>query len=81
MSTFLRGLLRHFGPNVARLALCFMLLSCGMFISSTAFLPSTFSMYMVYLVYGAWLQQHFRTVILATAASVLVGWPFSGLLW
>ncbi|RWS25369.1 alpha-1:2-mannosyltransferase ALG9-like protein [Leptotrombidium deliense] len=75
-----RGVLRQFGPNIARLVLCFLVLSSGMFISSTAFLPSSFSMYMTLLIYGAWLQQHYRVVILTVATSSLIGWPFSVIL-
>src|SRR5262249_43740205 len=75
-----RGILRQFGPSIARLFLFFMALSNGMFISSTAFLPSSFSMYMTALTFGAWLQQHHKIVILTQAISTLIGWPFTALL-
>ncbi|XP_054159813.1 alpha-1,2-mannosyltransferase ALG9-like isoform X2 [Oppia nitens] len=75
-----RGILRQFGPSIARLFLLFMVLSNGMFISSTAFLPSSFSMYMTALTFGAWLQQHHKIVILTQAISSLIGWPFTALL-
>ena len=51
---FYSGLLRQFGANVGRLALCLLVFSAGMFVSSTAFLPSTSSMYLTLLSAGAW---------------------------
>lgn len=51
-----------------------------MFVSSTAFLPSSFSMYMTCLAFGAWLLQHYRIMILTVAISTLVGWPFAALI-
>ena len=77
---FFRGVTRQFGSSIARLYLFFTILSTGMFISSTAFLPSSFSMYMTILTFGAWLQQHYKIVILTSATSALIGWPFSALL-
>ncbi|PSN34732.1 Alpha-1,2-mannosyltransferase ALG9 [Blattella germanica] len=41
---FYKSVCREFGVQVGRLALAFLVFSAGMFISSTAFLPSTFSM-------------------------------------
>ena len=52
-------------------------LSPGMFISSTAFLPSSFAMYMTMIASSAYLQSHFRLAIGATAAGALIGWPFA----
>jgi hypothetical protein len=37
-------------------------------------------MYMTALAFGAWLQQHHKVVILTTAISTLIGWPFAALL-
>ena len=39
-----RGIVQEFGPKVGRLTLAFLLFSAGMFQSSSAFLPSSFSM-------------------------------------
>ncbi|CAG2180357.1 unnamed protein product, partial [Oppiella nova] len=75
-----RGISHQFGPSIARLFLFFMVLSNGMFISSTAFLPSSFSMYMTALTFGAWLRQNHKIVILTQAISALIGWPFTALL-
>ena len=40
----LRGVKQTYGPKVGRLVLVFLLFSAGMFQSSSAFLPSSFSM-------------------------------------
>lgn len=42
--SFFRGVVQQFGPKVGRLTFVFLLFSAGMFQSSSAFLPSTFSM-------------------------------------
>lgn len=48
----------------------------GMFISGTAHLPNTVSMYGVLLAFGAWYSgYHFRAVV-AAAFGVILGWPF-----
>ncbi|GFR69391.1 mannosyltransferase, partial [Elysia marginata] len=49
-----RGVTKLYGPNVARLLLVLLLFSAGMFISSAAFLPSSFSMYLTMVAYGSW---------------------------
>jgi hypothetical protein len=46
--SYFRGICRHFGANTGRITLLFLILSAGMFISSTAFLPSSFCMYMTF---------------------------------
>ncbi|KAK3748629.1 hypothetical protein QZH41_016680, partial [Actinostola sp. cb2023] len=74
------GIIKQFGSNVARLAAVFMVFSTGMFISAAAFLPSSFSMYMVLLSYGGWFAGHYPVAIVCTAAGSLIGWPFSAVL-
>ena len=69
---FYRGVLCEFGANVGRLCLSIMLCSAGMFISSTAFLPSTTSMYLTLVSMGAWFQQQYKIAIFATAASTFL---------
>lgn len=61
---FYRGVQRVFGPSIARLWLIFSILATGMFVASTAFLPSTFSMYWVLVSYGAWYQV--RIIVIAS---------------
>ena len=77
---FYQGVRREFGTNVAKITLCFSVLSAGMFISSTAFLPSSTSMLLLMLSYGAWFQKSYKIAIFTTALSTFVSWPFAALL-
>ncbi|XP_071950209.1 alpha-1,2-mannosyltransferase ALG9-like [Antedon mediterranea] len=74
---FYRGVCKAFGANIGRFALLFLLLSTGMFISSTAFIPSSFSMYMTMISIGGWFLGNIPVAILATALSTFVSWPFA----
>ena len=49
-----------------------MVTSAGMFISSTALLPSTTSMYFTLLSMGAWFQHHYKLAIFFTACSTFL---------
>lgn len=51
-----------------------------MFISSAALLPSSFSMYFTMSALSAWWHQKYKLAIFFTAISVLLGWPFVGLI-
>lgn len=51
-----------------------------MFISSTALLPSSFSMYFTIAALSAWWHQQYKLAIFFTAISVLLGWPFVALI-
>ncbi|XP_071493937.1 alpha-1,2-mannosyltransferase ALG9-like [Diadema antillarum] len=75
---FYRGVCKNFGASVGRLTLCFLILSTGMFISSTAYLPSTFSMYMTMLSMAGWYLNNLPLAIIATAMSTFISWPFAG---
>ena len=55
-----RAVLAKFGPSVARLTLFFLITSCGMYISSTAFLPSSFAMYLGMMALGAWFEESYE---------------------
>lgn len=55
---FFRGVMKQYRACVSRLTLAFLLLSNGMFISASAFLPSSFSMYMTLISMGAWFSGH-----------------------
>lgn len=77
---FYQGVSLRFGNNVARLVLGFLVFGTGMFISATAFLPSTFCMYMTFVIYGSWLQGRIKVAILAVAASSIIGWPFAAVI-
>ena len=69
---FYRGVLCEFGANVGRLCLALLVFSTGMFISSTAFLPSTTSMYLCLLSMGAWFHQKYHLAIFTTALSTFL---------
>ncbi|PNF36246.1 Alpha-1,2-mannosyltransferase ALG9 [Cryptotermes secundus] len=77
---FYKSICREFGIQVGRLALAFLVFSAGMFISSTAFLPSTFSMYMCLVSLGAWYQRKYELAIFTTALSSFLSWPFAALI-
>ncbi|XP_053404037.1 alpha-1,2-mannosyltransferase ALG9-like isoform X2 [Mercenaria mercenaria] len=77
---FYKGVCKQFGNNVARVMLCFQILSAGMFISSSAYLPSSFCMYMTFLSFGGWFLEKYEVAIMATAASAILGWPFAGII-
>jgi len=77
---FYRGVLCEFGANVGRLCLALLVFSAGMFISSTAFLPSTTSMYLTLLSVGAWFHQQYKLAIFFTALSTFLSWPFAALI-
>jgi len=77
---FYRGVLCEFGANVGRLCLAILVFSTGMFISSTAFLPSTTSMYLCLLSMGAWFHHKYHLAIFTTALSTFLSWPFAALL-
>lgn len=74
---FYNGVCREFGVHIARLWLIFQLFSAGMFISSTALLPSSFSMYMGTSALAAWFHHHYKLAIFFTAISTFLGWPFA----
>lgn len=76
-SLFYSGVRKTFGPNVARWTLVFLLLSTGMFISGTAYLPSSFSMYMTMISMAGWYFDRFEVSIVATAVSTFISWPFA----
>lgn len=77
---FYKAVCREFGVAIGRLTLAFLLLSAGMFISSSAFLPSTFSMYITLLSMAAWFQRKYELAIFTTALSAFLSWPFAGLI-
>ena len=75
-----RAVCKQFGANTGRIALCLLVFSAGMFISSTAFLPSTFAMYTTLIAMAAWFYGDFPVAIFAIAAGTIVGWPFAAVL-
>ncbi|XP_074592962.1 alpha-1,2-mannosyltransferase ALG9-like [Brevipalpus obovatus] len=77
---FYRGVLKSFGAGASRFVFLILTFSTGLFISSTAVLPNSFSMYMSFLIIGSWLQNHIKITILSMGLSSAIGWPFSALL-
>lgn len=76
---FYKGVVQHYGSQTGRILLLMLLFCPGMFISSTAYLPSSFAMYMTMIATSAYLQSHYRLAIGATAAGALIGWPFAAI--
>uniref|UniRef100_A0A182MDP1 Mannosyltransferase n=1 Tax=Anopheles culicifacies TaxID=139723 RepID=A0A182MDP1_9DIPT len=68
---------RKCGGGVCNLWLFFQLVNAGMYISSTALLPSSFAMYITLATIAAWLNDDLRTGVAVTALSGLIGWPFA----
>ncbi|XP_043284847.1 alpha-1,2-mannosyltransferase ALG9 [Venturia canescens] len=77
---FYLNVCREFGVHIARLTFVFLITSSGMFISSAAFLPSSFSMYWSTAAIAAWYARKYELAIFTTAISSLLGWPFAALL-
>ncbi|KAH8399155.1 hypothetical protein KR215_003300 [Drosophila sulfurigaster] len=75
-----KSICQEFGIHVGRLWLIFQLFSVGMFVSSTALLPSSFSMYFGCSALAAWWQKRYSLAIFFTAISALLGWPFAALI-
>lgn len=75
-----RAVCREFGVQIGRIWWIFQLFSAGMFISSTSFLPSTFSMYFSCASLAAWWHQQYPLAIFFVAISTILGWPFAVLL-
>ncbi|CEF60936.1 Alpha-1,2-mannosyltransferase ALG9 [Strongyloides ratti] len=74
------ALCKKFANSIGIIYIVFTLLAPGMFISSTAFLPSSFSMILCTLTIAAYLREKFFIAIFCTAISALLGWPFAAVL-
>ena len=72
-SYFYNAVRRKFGPGVARFFLLIQLCAPGFFISTTAFLPSTFSMTMTTLAYALWFNDKDFFAVASIAVSALLG--------
>ncbi|PAA47164.1 hypothetical protein BOX15_Mlig014585g3, partial [Macrostomum lignano] len=51
--------------------------SAGLFVSGTAFLPSSFAMQLAYACLAAWLTDRYALAVACIAAMAIVGWPFA----
>ncbi|KAK6735527.1 hypothetical protein RB195_018628 [Necator americanus] len=75
-----KAVCKHLSISIGRFFVVFSMLSTGMFISSTAFLPSSFTMVMNMYAAAAFLEEKWFSAIFCTAISALVGWPFAAVL-
>ncbi|XP_063696408.1 alpha-1,2-mannosyltransferase ALG9 isoform X2 [Culicoides brevitarsis] len=75
-----KSICKEFGVHIGRLWILFQIFCPGMFISSSAFLPSSFSMYFINLALAAWWNQKYNLSTFFIAVSSLLGWPFVAIL-
>ncbi|KAJ3340443.1 mannosyltransferase [Gonapodya sp. JEL0774] len=82
-SSLCNSVAQHWNARVARYLLTILIFGTGMFISTSAYLPSTFAMYTTLLANASSLQppSTIRTIETVSwyALGVILGWPFSGL--
>ncbi|EGD82573.1 hypothetical protein PTSG_03225 [Salpingoeca rosetta] len=71
---------RGFGHQVPLLFVLFSSLSCGLFISSAALLPSSFALALSTFALAAWYRHQDFWAVLCTAISAIAGWPFAAAL-
>ncbi|XP_058302502.1 alpha-1,2-mannosyltransferase ALG9 isoform X3 [Hylobates moloch] len=76
----IRAVCKKFGLHVSRMMLAFLVLSTGMFCSSSAFLPSSFCMYTTLVAMTGWYMDKTSIAVLGVAAGAILGWPFSAAL-
>uniref|UniRef100_A0A8I6A0N8 Mannosyltransferase n=1 Tax=Rattus norvegicus TaxID=10116 RepID=A0A8I6A0N8_RAT len=77
---FYKAVCKKFGLHVSRMMLAFLVLSTGMFCSSSAFLPSSFCMYTTLVAMTGWYMDKTPIAVLGVAAGAILGWPFSAAL-
>ncbi|XP_045153677.1 alpha-1,2-mannosyltransferase ALG9 [Echinops telfairi] len=77
---FYKAVCKKFGLHVGRMMLAFLVLSTGMFCSSSAFLPSSFCMYTTLVAMTGWYMDKTSIAVLGVAAGAILGWPFSAAL-
>jgi alpha-1,2-mannosyltransferase len=68
--------------SIAMYTSVFLIFSAGVFLSSTAFLPSAVAMSLVMLSFSSWLRMQFVwTIFWACVAVLWTGWPFVGVVF
>lgn len=77
---FYKAIRHKFGKHIAKIYFLMTIFATGMFISSAAFLPSSFGMKLLMLSYGAWWNDNCFFALFSAVLSALVGWPFTGIL-
>jgi len=69
----------RFGGNIGKTFLFISAFSTGSFISSTAFLPSSFCMYCSYGILSCWLNSKMQSgAVFLVGMGAIMGWPFFG---
>jgi len=63
---------KRYGFSVSLLTLAFLLISPGLFIASTSYLPSTLSMYGLTFAFGGWLRKKFDVAVPSVAFATLL---------
>ncbi|GAV91922.1 Glyco_transf_22 domain-containing protein [Cephalotus follicularis] len=76
-ATLVIALSRKYGKRLASYLLAMLCLTSGCFFASTSFLPSSFSMYAMSLSSGLFLLEKPAMAVAVAAVGVIVGWPFS----
>ncbi|KAJ3681870.1 hypothetical protein LUZ60_014443 [Juncus effusus] len=75
------ALSRKYGKRLGLYTLAMLCLTSGCFFASTSFLPSSFSMYAVTLASALFLFEKYSSSVAVAAAGVILGWPFSVLVF
>jgi alpha-1,2-mannosyltransferase len=70
-----------FGRRAARFLLWLLVFNAGLFHASTAFLPSSFVMYLMMLFLSAWMDRNHVLALFWGIVAVLCGWPYVGVLF
>lgn len=78
---FYQSSIKVFGRRAARFLLWMLVFNAGMFHASTAFLPSSFVMYLVMLLSSAWMNRSHLLALFWGIVAVLCGWPYVGVLF
>eukprot|EP00928_Gymnodinium_smaydae_P083339 TRINITY_DN66573_c0_g1_i1.p1 TRINITY_DN66573_c0_g1~~TRINITY_DN66573_c0_g1_i1.p1 ORF type:complete len:591 (-),score=90.40 TRINITY_DN66573_c0_g1_i1:56-1828(-) len=80
-AAFVAALRQRFGREVAQGTLVLLAASPGMWSAGVAFLPSSVAMTLVCAVWALWLRGRWHVAIFLGVGTVIVVWPFTGLLF
>eukprot|EP01117_Protostelium_nocturnum_P006465 TRINITY_DN2327_c0_g2_i4.p1 TRINITY_DN2327_c0_g2~~TRINITY_DN2327_c0_g2_i4.p1 ORF type:complete len:453 (-),score=40.07 TRINITY_DN2327_c0_g2_i4:251-1609(-) len=73
---FYSSVTHYFGSKIGLFTFLFLFSSPGMFIASTAYLPSSFSMLFLMVAFGFWMKDKLGMAVFCVAGATLMGWPF-----
>lgn len=79
-TVFYAGVLRAFGPKIAKITFFTMVLSGGMMHAAPSYLPSSFTMAFLLFSWGFWLLRKPTLAIVMAVIALTMGWPFAVLL-